>query len=145
SGPDLETAARIIPIFLVPLIFAIGTSPSQAVFTALAKVGVPTMAALAGAVVNVVLSVALCKYAGWGLAGLAAGTGSTLAALAIFFIPLYLRRIAGIELRRFCLNSFLPPVALSAAFAVFCGVINAWLAPRSLAQLAVAFAICGVF
>jgi len=134
---DVETAARVIPIFLVPLIFAIGTSPSQAVFVAEAKLAVPTLAALVGAIANVAISVLLCKYAGWGLAGLAFGTGGTLMVLAIVFVPWYLRRLSGLPYGEFFGHAVGPPALLAAALAGACAAANHVLSPRGVLQLGV--------
>ncbi len=142
--PDQALAARTIPIFLLPLIVALGTSPSQAIFVAQARIAAPTIAALIGAILNVVLGTSLCRFAGWGLSGLATGTGLTLAAIAVGFIPYYLRKIAGLSFTDFYIGALARPIALAAVFAGVCLAVLNWRSPHNLIELGLSFAVCGM-
>lgn len=144
SASDIATSARLIPIFLIPLIVAIGTSPAQAVYIAHAKIGVPSFVMLVGAVLNILLGVFLCRVAGWGLAGLATGTGSTLAAAAVFFTPYYLKRLTGLTYTEFYLGALARPIALALAFFGLCIFVRHAFFPRTLIHLAIDFVLCGV-
>lgn len=145
SRSDIATASNIIPIFLIPLIVAIGTSPAQAVYIAMEKITVPSFVMLAGSIINILLGVLLCRVAGWGLAGLATGTGSTLAAAAIFFTPYYLKRLTGLTYAEFYVGALARPIALAVAFAGVCLLVRHTLFPRNLVHLGLDFALCGVF
>lgn len=109
---ERRTSAGLIPIFLVPLAFALGSAPAQSVFVARAKIGVPAIGGLIGALLNLVLSVVLCVSAGWGLYGIAAGTGITFFIRAVVFVPYYLRIIIDLPIRDLLSKGAGPPLVL---------------------------------
>jgi O-antigen/teichoic acid export membrane protein len=135
NADEFRTSAGIVPIFLIPLLFALGGSPAQSVYTARARIGAPTMVSVAMALLNLVLCVVLFKYAGWGLYGIAAGTGITVAANAILFTPYYLCRLIDLPFRRLAVEGLVKALLLAALYALGCWVVRQWFVPQSLASL----------
>ena len=145
SGEEISTAAEIMPVFLIPLALVLGLNPAHSVFVARAKIAVPTLVTLAAALVNLVLSVVLAKYAGWGLMGLAVGTGLTMGLRVILFTPFYLKRTIDLPRQAFWVRGLLWPVLLATLYAGVCLTVEGWLGPASWWEVAATFVGCGVF
>lgn len=139
---EISTAARVIPIFLLPLLTSISLSPCQAVFIARARIGAPTVATLVGAIVNVGLSVVLATWAGWGLLGIAAGTGITIGTRNLFFIPYYMKRVLGVGILELA-RELARPALLALVFTAACTAAELLARPESVIALAATFVACG--
>lgn len=135
TAEEHRTAAGLMPIFLIPLTLAMGTSPAQAVYIARGKIAIPSLSGLVSAISNLILSVVLVRYAGWGLYGIAAGTGITVAVRAILFVPFYLRIIIGIRIRELVLRAVGPPMVLTGIIGVAMLSLQMFLKLQALAPL----------
>ncbi len=144
GSEDLETAARIMPILLLPVILWLGVIPAYAVFVAEAKIGEPTLVRLAVGAVKVGLSYVLAWHAGWGLLGVAAGTGIGVAVYSALYMPDYLRRVLGLSVGRLWIGGLLRPLLLSVGFWFVCDAARRLILPKTIVELALACAACGV-
>lgn len=135
-------ASQLMLIFLVPLSIDLALRPVHSVFVAEAKIAWPSLSNLAAALLNLVLSVVLVRYAGWGLYGIAAGTGISMILRLTMFLPIYFLHVSGISLRRFIREAVWRPAILAVIFLGVCGGIRISYRPSGVVGLGIVGLVC---
>jgi O-antigen/teichoic acid export membrane protein len=108
-GPSFDTAGRLMPLHLLPLLAGIPLSVCGCVTNAYNKVRLPSQVGFVAGVFNVGLGLALGVWKGYWLYGMAAASSITLFLYLAIFTPYYSCRIAGIPFRRYVIDAWLKP------------------------------------
>lgn len=140
-GPEFEESARILPILMAPLLIAIPYSVSGCITNAYGKVKLPSQINFISSIANVLLGIALGKWLGLGILGIACATAITSLAYVSLFLTGYACRISGLPFFEYSRNAFIKPFLASAAVVGAAYGAARWLAfDLSIRPLSVLFA-----
>jgi len=118
-GEKFKDAIVPMYIHIVGLLPGLVFACSGGVALAFSKVKIPSIVTLFCAVLNIILSLLFALRFKMGLAGFALGAAIAIFFQTLVFSPYYTCRIAGIPYLKFYINSFVKPLVLCAAFAIF--------------------------
>jgi membrane protein EpsK len=108
-GPNLTSIAPLMIILTAHLVVNLAVLPIFAIEVAYNRIRIPGIATLLGGIVNLVLSVTLALYSGWGYYGVAISGAIVLTMKNTIFTPWYVTRILGINIYTF-IHSILPGI-----------------------------------
>jgi len=97
-GPEQATAIDILRVIALPMAIAVSAYVALSVLTGIGKIRESSLSALAIGLVNPVLSVFLVLQLGMGVVGIALASAGCLVARNGIYIPLLIRRHAGLPL-----------------------------------------------
>lgn len=143
GGEFPAISAPVLQLVMVQLVLCLPERMSYNVNIAFGRLGGPVVAALIGGVLNIVLCIALVRYAGLGLAGVAAGSAVSLLLVSFYSVYYALRLLEmpwSVWLRQGCVRALLcgiPPLATAL-------LLRAVWEPTSLLLVFVHFAIAGL-
>ncbi|QOL26575.1 oligosaccharide flippase family protein [Thalassotalea sp. LPB0316] len=103
-GQDFKQAYYVALLPMLPFIFVLAQSSTNAVLQAMNKHKVRSLILLATALMNIVLSIILVDL--YGLLGAALGTMITLLLGELIGVGIYLSRVIGLEMKRFYRQGF---------------------------------------
>ncbi len=142
-GEDFaRESAAVLQVIMLAFLFCIPERMAYNVNIAHARMRGPVLVALACGVLNIVLSVLLVRWAGWGLMGIAAGSVAALLLISAYSV-VYALRLMGLPARQWLAQGCLRPALAGLALAAAAALLQRLWTPRSLPGVFLQFACCG--
>lgn len=139
----VRTSATVMQLILLQFILCIPERMAYNVNIAFGRMKAPVFVALGCGVLNIMLSVALVRWAGWGLLGIAGGTVVALLLISAYSI-VHALRLMNVSIGRWlaagCFRALFSIVPLALAGM---GLQHVWV-PRNLLDVFIQFALCGM-
>jgi O-antigen/teichoic acid export membrane protein len=142
-GPKyVATSYPVLLVLLYPTTLMLAQSASGRTLWGMAKHRTWAWVVLAEGASNLILSVILVRP--YGILGDAIGTAIPLTCSMVFFLPLHLCRLLGIELRTYLHRAFVLPLALCVPLVAVLLLMHRWFIPHRIGQLLIQLAIAGL-
>lgn len=141
--PFARASAPVLQLVMLQFLACIPERMAYNVNIAYARMRGPVFVALACGVLNIVLSIVLVRWAGWGLMGIAAGSVAALLIISAYSV-VYALRLMGLSARRWLAEGCLRPALVAIALAAAALLLQRWWTPRNLVDVFLQFACCGI-
>lgn len=140
----VQTSASEMRVIMVGFAVAVPGILGFEVLFSFARLGKAVAATIAGGVANVVLSIALVKFAGLDLMGLALGSAFSMAVVNGVCIPVLVCKYTGIGVADYLRQGYVRAWLAAAPLIGCCVLLRRFWEPSSLALVGLQFALCGV-